>query len=120
MKVIILLLLSFFIIQTVETQADNDKIRYYLQLVAQGKIDDVKRDLPDLLIDYPDDPGIQLLHAVVVADIFKAVQVYERIVENYPKSEFADEAYWRIVQFYAIKGDTTSAQKVLDMYRGIP
>lgn len=117
MKVIILLLLSFFIIQTVETQADNDKIRYYLQLVAQGKIDDVKRDLPDLLIDYPDDPGIQLLHAVVVADIFKAVQVYERIVENYPKSEFADEAYWRIVQFYAIKGDTTSAQKVLDMYR---
>ncbi len=117
MRVFLLILLSVFIIQTVETKADNDRIRYYLQLVAQGKIDEVKRDLPDLLIDYPDDPGIQLLHAVVVADIFKAINVYERIVENYPTSEFADEAYWRIVQFYAIKGDTTSAQKVMDMYR---
>jgi cell division septation protein DedD len=117
MRIFLLILLSVFIIQTVETKADNDRIRYYLQLVAQGKIDEVKRDLPDLLIDYPDDPGIQLLHAVVVADIFKAVQVYERIVTNYPTSEFADDAYWRIVQFYAVKGDTTSAQKVMDMYR---
>jgi hypothetical protein len=117
MRIFLLILLSVFIIQTVENKADNDRIRYYLQLVAQGKIDEVKRDLPDLLIDYPDDPGIQLLHAVVVADIFKAVQVYERIVTNYPTSEFADDAYWRIVQFYAVKDDTTSAQKVMDMYR---
>ncbi len=117
MRIFLLILLSVFVIQTVETQADNDRIRYYLQLVAQGRIDDVKRDLPDLLIDYPDDPGIQLLHAVVIDDIFKAVMIYERIVERYPTSEFADDAYWRIVQFYAVKGDTTSAQKVMDMYR---
>ncbi len=117
MRIFLLILLSVFIINTLDTQAGNDKIRYYLQLVAQGKIDDVKRDLPDLLIDYPDDPGIQLLHAVVIEDVFKAVMIYERIVTNYPTNEFANDAYWRIVQFYAVKGDTTSAQKVMALYR---
>lgn len=117
MRIFLLVLLSLFITETISVDAQTDRVRYYLQLVAQGKVDEVKRDLPDLLVDYPDDPGIQLIHAVVIDDISKAVMMYERIVDRYPKSEFADEAYWRIVQFYATKGDTSSAQKVLDMYR---
>lgn len=97
--------------------AQADRVRFYLQKVAQGKVDEVKKDLPDLLIDYPDDPGVLLLHAVIIDDAYKAVDIYEKIVKKYPTSEFSDEAYWRIVQFYAVKGDTGRASQELEQYR---
>lgn len=99
------------------SNAQSDRVRYYLQKVAQGKIDEVKRDLPDLLVDYPDDAGVQLLHAVVIEDAGKAVDIYQRIIKKYPNNEFADEAYWRVVLYFAIKGDTTRAVEELENYR---
>src|SRR5512135_1076882 len=117
MKIFLLSITIAFAFITTFSDAQTDRIKYYLQLAAQGRIEEVKRDLPDLLVDYPDDPGIQLLHAVVIDDIFKSVMLFERIVEKYPTSEFADEAYWRIVQFYAVKGDTATASQMLDKYR---
>ena len=117
MKFFLLLIAFVFLLTNTYSDAQNDRIKYYLQLAAQGRIEEVKRDLPDLLVDYPDDPGIQLLHAVVIDDIFKSVMLFERIVEKYPTSEFADEAYWRIVQFYSVKGDTSTASQMLDKYR---
>ena len=40
-------------------------VRNRLQSLAMGKLDEVKRDLPDLLAEFPDDPGVQFLHASV-------------------------------------------------------
>ncbi len=117
MKAFIYLVLFAFLVNLTIGNAQSDRIRYYLQLVAQGKVDEVKKDLPDMLMDYPDDPGIQLLHAVVIDDAFKAVDVYERIVKKYPTSDYADDAYWRIVQFYSVKGDTGRASSELEAYR---
>ena len=117
MKAFIYLLFFVFVLNLTSGFAQSDRIRYYLQLVAQGKVDEVKKDLPDMLIDYPDDPGIQLLHAVVIDDAYKAVDVYEKIVKKYPTSDYADEAYWRIIQFYCVKGDTGRASSELEAYR---
>lgn len=117
MKFILLIMTSVLLFVTVTTEAQTDRIKYYLQLAAQGRLDEIKRDLPDLLIDYPDDPGVMLVHAVVVEDISKSASIYERIVEKYPRSQFADEAFWRLIQFYALRGDTMTASRYLDLYR---
>jgi len=92
-------------------------VRSRLQDVALGKINDVKRDVPDLLAEYPNDPGVQFLHAVVLDDGEKAIPIFQRIVTEHGTSEWADDAQWRIVQYYAIKRDTARARRELYKYR---
>lgn len=94
-----------------------EQVKNYLKKIAQGKTDEVKMALPDLLADYPEDPGVLLVHASVLDDANKAVDIYEKIVKKHPESQYADDAYWRIVQYYAIKGDIDRAAAELENYR---
>ncbi|GAB5465522.1 MAG: hypothetical protein Kapaf2KO_09580 [Candidatus Kapaibacteriales bacterium] len=89
----------------------------YLTMIADGRLQDVKAKLPDLMVERPNDPGVQLLLGVVIDDAFKALDIYKKITETYPDSEWADDAYWRIVQFYAVMGDTTQAKNELTSFR---
>jgi cell division septation protein DedD len=97
--------------------AQETKVDTYLKMLAQGKIEEVKMQLPDLLAEFPDDPGVLLLHASVIEDGWRALEIYKEIVKNYPESQWADDANWRVVQFYAIVGDTTKAKTELEMFR---
>ena len=117
MKHLILIVTLLTIILHLETSAQADKVNYYLNKVAQGKIEEVKLQLPELLAEYPNDPGVQLLHGVVLDDAFLAVKIYKRIISNYPESQWADDAYWRVIQFYAIMGDTLQAKEYLGKFR---
>ncbi len=115
MKTLILsVILAGFIAANAQQQP---AIRPLLQAIAMGKTDEVRKKLPDLLVEYPDDPGIQYLHAVLLEDAAKATPLFERIVKNYPTSEWADDAQWRIVQYYAMKKDTARARTELTVFR---
>ncbi len=92
-------------------------VRNRLQLVAMGKIDDVKKELPDLLAEFPEDPGIQFLHASVLEDLNRSLPIYQRIVNGKPDCEWADDAQWRIVHYYTMKRDTNRARAELQNYR---
>lgn len=92
-------------------------VRNRLQLVAMGKIDDVKKELPDLLAEFPEDPGIQFLHASVLEDLNKSLPIYQKIVNGKPDCEWADDAQWRIVHYYTMKRDTNRARAELQNYR---
>lgn len=113
-KVILIIIVSLF---TSSSLIPQPNINNYLKMVAAGKIDEVKMALPDLLASYPDDPGVKLLHGVVIDDAFKALDIYKDIVKNYPESQWAENAYWRIIQFYAVIGDTAQAQLYLERFR---
>lgn len=95
----------------------QQNIRQKLKLVALGKADEVKRELPDLLAEYPDDTGVRFLHATLVEDATKALSMYERLVREYPRSDWADDARLRIVQMYAMKRDTNRARNELAIFR---
>lgn len=112
--IIILICLSFF---GTELFAQNKQIRDALKKISVGKIDDAKKDLAKLNKENPNDPGVILLNGVLCEDAFKAMTYYEKIVKAYPQSEWADDAYWRIIQFYAIKGDIEKALSEFDTYR---
>lgn len=91
--------------------AQSVSVKQYVQQVASGWTSDAKKALPDLLIDNPDDPGVLFLHASLVEDPKKAAPLLERIVDAYPKSEWADDALARLVIFAATKGDAEKAKK---------
>jgi tetratricopeptide (TPR) repeat protein len=109
------ILLAMLISQPLLSQ--NDEVRENLKLVAKGQVDEAKKALPDLLAEFPNHPGVMLLHAVVIEDAFRAIEIYEKIVANHSDSPWADDAYWRIVQFHSVIGDTAKAQSVLNEFR---
>lgn len=111
------LALLFFFLFSVSAFAQEPDIDQYLSMVANGKLKEVKSQLPDLLVDYPDNPGVKLLLAVVIEDAYKALDIYKQIAKDYPESKWADDAYWRIVQFYAVQGDTDKAKSELRYFR---
>lgn len=94
-----------------------ERVRMYLKQISLGKIDEARRALPDLLADYPDDPAVMMLHGAVLEDINKSILIFERLVKKYPMNEFSNDAWWKIIQYYALKGDTTRARQELDNLR---
>ena len=92
-------------------------VRNRLQSLAMGKTDEAKRDLPDLLAEFPDDPGVQFLHASVLEDMSKSLPMYQRIVKEQSDCEWADDAQWRIVHYHAMKRDTVKAREEMQNFR---
>lgn len=95
----------------------DEQVSEYLKYVAHGRVAEVKIKLPDLLAQYPADPGVKLLHAVVIDDADKALEIYVAIIRNNPQSRWADDAYWRIIQYHAITGNIEKAKFELDNFR---
>lgn len=92
-------------------------MRNRLKQIALGNVDEARKELPDLLVEFPDDAGVKLLHAVLVEDAKKALPLFIKIVEIYPESEWADDAQWRIVQIFALRRDTAHAREELQIFR---
>lgn len=109
--------LFVFLLSFTSGYSQSNKIEEYLRMVREGKISEVKMILPDLLAEYPNDPGIQLLHASVLDDANRAVEIYEKIIRSFPQSEFAAECYWRIIQYFALKGEVERASRELENFR---
>lgn len=97
--------------------AQQPNVRQYIQQVAAGWTSDAKKALPDLLIDSPDDPGVLFLHASLIEDTKKASPLLERIVDAFPKSEWADDALARMTIMAATKNDVEKARKTFGTMR---
>lgn len=111
----LVLLLLFVAGLPLLAQAPN--VRPFIQQIANGWTADAKKALPDLLIDHPNDPGVMFLHASLVEDAARAMPLLERIVEAYPKSEWADDALLRIIVYSSVKNNTDKARKSLAIMR---
>jgi cell division septation protein DedD len=110
-------LLLGLIVVLVPLHGQDAAVRAKILAVAEGRSDEVRRELPSLLAAYPNDPGVLFLSAILERDGKKALDVYQRIVREYPNSEWADDAQWRIVQYYALLRDTLAARQALADYQ---
>jgi len=111
---IMIILTSFPVL----VQSQTEKVKQYLKMIGIGKINDVKSRMPDMLAIYPNDPGVMLLHGIVIEDMSKSIEIFEKIIKNFPESEFADDANYRIIQYYVLNGNTAKANKELETFRG--
>ena len=97
--------------------AQTQSVQTYLQQIAKGWTLDAKKALPDLLLERPDDPGVTFLHASLVEEPAKAVPLYDRIVERFPTSEWADDALMRLIIQACSQKDATRATKYFKQMR---
>ncbi len=61
----------------------------------------------------PDDPSVMFLDAVLKENGQEAVVIYQDIVDNHPKSKYADAALYRIFSYYYALGLYETAQEKL-------
>ncbi len=97
-------LLSLLVAADAQSQKTGPDVRKYITMIDQGKTDQVKAELPALLSQYPNDPGVLYLQGLTTTDGAEAVRIYQSIVDNFPKSEWADKALFKVYQFYYALG----------------
>jgi tetratricopeptide (TPR) repeat protein len=86
-------------------------------MVEGGQADQVRADLPSLLSRYPNNPGLLYVQGLLTDDGAEAVRVYQSVVDNFPRSEWADDALYRVYQFYYSLGLYRTAELKLGQLR---
>jgi tetratricopeptide (TPR) repeat protein len=100
----------------VYAQTEPD-IQSRLEKIYRGEIEEVREELPTLLTHYQNNPGVIYLHGMVTTDGTEAVKIFQSIVDNFPESEWADDALYRIYQYYYSVGLYRTAEQKLDQLK---
>lgn len=85
----------------------------YLKAIENGNIGQAKEALVDLKEKNASDPSVMFLDAVLKENGQEAVVIYQDIVDNYPRSKYADAALYRIFSYYYALGLYETAQEKL-------
>ncbi len=67
-----------------------------LELIEKGEADVVRAELPTLMTNFQNHPGVLYLQGVLTTDGSEAAKIYQSIVDNFPRSEWADDALYKL------------------------
>lgn len=82
------------------SQTDDDQVLLALTKIEKGEIEDVRKMLPELVSSHQNNPAVIYIQGRVSIDGIEAVKYYQSIVDNFPNSEWADDALYHIYQYY--------------------
>lgn len=85
-------------------QLNEQDVRQRLDLIHSGKIEQVRTEISSLLKQIPNDPGVKYLEAYVSENGDQAVKKYQIFVDTYPQNEWADDALYKVHQYYYAVG----------------
>ncbi len=98
----------------ININAQDVNIIPYLQQIENGKADEVRNELIGLKEKYSGDPSVMFLEGVLTENGQKAVVIYQKVVDEYPDSKYADAALYRIYSYYYALGLYESATEKLN------
>lgn len=118
----ILLSLCLSMVSFAQTQqAGEPDILKRLELIEKGQSDVVRTELPTLMTNFQNHPGVLYLQGVLTTDGNEATKIYQSIVDNFPRSEWADDALFKLYQYYYSIGlYKTADQKLEQLKRDYP
>lgn len=105
------------VVGAVTLHAQEPDVQQYVAMAEAGDSETVRGQLPSLLKQYPNHPGVLYLQALLTTDGAEAVRQYQYIVDSYPTSEWADDALYKIYKFYYALGLYRTAEQKLDLLR---
>ncbi len=94
-----------------------DELATAIMRVNRGEASDVRALLPDLIAKYQNTPGLLYLEGRLSTDGIEGVKFYQSVVDNFPKCEWADDALYRIYQYYYAIGLYRTADLKLQQLR---
>ena len=104
-------------LSALHAQSSNAEIKSYIQKLESGETEAVKNALPDLISKYQNTSDILYLQGRLAADGIEAARFYQGVVDNFPKSEWADDALYRLYQYYSALGLHRTAGLKLDQLK---
>lgn len=107
-------LVLLFSALSININAQDVNIVPYLQQIENGKADEVRNELIGLKEKYSDDPSVMFLEGVLTENGQKAVVIYQKVVDEYPDSKYADAALYRIYSYYYALGLYEAATEKLN------
>jgi tetratricopeptide (TPR) repeat protein len=121
------LILSLLVVEalglqiTQRSELSQSAIESRLEMIKGGRADEVKAELPSLITTHQNDPGVLYLQGVLTNDGSEAVKIFQSVVDNFPKSEWADDALYRTYQYYySIGSYRTAAQRYDKLKQAYP
>jgi tetratricopeptide (TPR) repeat protein len=104
-----------------QTNSSEPDIRHRLEMIEKGQAEAVRAELPSLMTNYQNNPGVMYLQAVLTTDGTEAAKLYQNIVDNFPKSEWGDDALYKLYQYYYSIGlYKTADQKLTQLKEEYP
>lgn len=98
-------------------KTNEPDIQRRLEMIERGQEEAVKAELPTLITNYQNHPGVLFLQAVLNTDGMEAAKMYQSIVDNFPRSEWADDALYKLYQYYYSIGLYKTADQKLDQLK---
>ncbi len=119
MKTQMMLVVLFLMVNAnaIAQSTQEPDIRRRLEMIERGQIEAVRAELPILMTQYQNNPGVLYLQAVLTTDGTEAAKMYQNIVDNFPRSEWADDALYRLYQYYYSIGLYKTAEQKLQQLR---
>lgn len=96
-------------------QLNEQDVRLRLDLIHSGKIEQVRTEVASLLKQLPNDAGVRYLEAYTTENGDQAVKKYQSFVDSYPASEWADDALYKMYQYYFAVGLYKTADAKLNL-----
>jgi len=109
------------LIALASAQEGQPDVQRRLEMVERGQGEAVKSELPALMTNFQNHPGVLYLQAVLTTDGSEAAKLYQNIVDNFPKNEWADDALYKLYQYYYSIGlYKTGDQKLQQLKQEFP
>jgi hypothetical protein len=97
--------------------AQEPNIESHLAAIERGQADEVRGELPALLKNYPNNPGVLYMQALLTSDGAEAARLYQKIVDKHAGSNWADDALWKVYKFYSAIGLDRTAEIKLEQLK---
>lgn len=117
MRSLFILIIIVSSVNPLVAQVSTADIRALVAQVNAGGDEAVREQLPSLLSTYPNNPGVLYLQALVTREGADAVRTYQSIVDNFPQNEWADDALYKVYQFYYALGLYRTAELKLNQLK---
>jgi len=111
-KIIILVLVILF--SSINLFSQEVNIVPYLKQIDNGQKVQALSQLAKLKDEYPDDPSVMFLEGVLTQNGQNAVAIYTKIINEHPKSRYADASVFRIYSYYYALGLYGTANSFLN------
>jgi len=111
-------LILLIIISTLSpAQTTDDRVKSAISMIEKGQTEEAKKIATDLMAKQPNNPGVLYLQGRLATNGTEAMKDYQSIVDNFPKSEWADDALYSISQYYYSLGLYKTADLKLQQLR---
>lgn len=117
LSLFLLLLLVLMPVYGQSGRLGDPDIQRRLEQIERGQGEAVKAELPTLMTNFQNHPGIMYLQGVLTTDGTEAAKTFQSIVDNFPKSEWADDALYKLYQYYYSIGLYKTADQKLQQLK---